>query len=151
MRYAKWIVLIVAYAAAFAANVGHFAWSYDVGWLQILASIIYAATWIWFVCSGGTDGARLRGTVFAGGLTLAGGIFGLLARTFGNGLFTLLGLATAGLTATPLYGLLSLIGDYDLFYLAAAALGAVWMGLGLWLKNRGEKVVSGIEKETTSG
>ena len=129
-----WVVLLVAYAAAFAANVGHFAWGYEIGWIQISTSVLYAAAWIWFVVSGRTDKALLQAAVVVGGLTAAGGVFGLLARSFGSGLFTLLGLATAGLTATPLYGLLRPLADYDLFYLAAAVLGTGWMIVSLLLK-----------------
>ena len=132
----RWIVLAAAYGVAFAANVGHFAWSYKAGWLQILASVLYAVVWIWFVVSSRNCRAGLCVAVFAGGLTAVGGIFGLLARTLGSGGFTLLGLATAGLTATPLYGLLSLIGDYDLFYLAATVLGIGFCTLVACLRRR---------------
>ena len=138
MKYGKWILLAAAYAAAFAANVGHFAWGYEIGWIQILTSVLYAAVWIWFTVTGRGDETRLRVAVFAGGVTAAGGIFGLLARTFGSGLFTLLGLATAGLTATPLYGLLRPLANFDLFYLTVAVLGVLWVLICRRLQSRKE-------------
>lgn len=135
-KWLPWLVLVVAYGTAFAANVGHFAWGYEIGWLQVSASALYAVVWSWFVISDRTDKSRLQVAAVVGGLTTAGGVFGLLARSFGSGLFTLLGLATAGLTATPLYGLLRPLADYDLFYLAVALLGAGFCALALWWKRR---------------
>ena len=135
-KWLPWLVLIVAYIAAFAANVGHFAWGYEIGWAQVSTSVLYAAAWIWFVVSGRNNKMRLQAAVVVGGLTAAGGVLGLLARSLGSGLFTILGLATAGLTATPLYGLLRPLADYDLFYLAVALLGAGFCALALWWKRR---------------
>ena len=137
-----WLVLIAVYAAAFAANVGHFAWSYPVGAVQILASAVYAAVWIWFVITGRRDRTRLRVSLFTGVLTAVGGVLGLMVRTWGSAGLSLPALAAAGLTVTPLYGLLSLIGDYDLFYLAAAASGAVWTAVSLRLKKSWAKETS---------
>lgn len=136
MKRMAWGLLLVAYLGAFAANVGHFAWSYDVEWLQVSASAGYMIAWGWFLASGCRDRKRLKAICLAGVLTAAGGVLGLLARTFGSGILTILGLLSAGLTITPLYGLLSLIGDYDLFYLAAAVLGVVWLVFGVWLKGK---------------
>lgn len=134
-NWMAWIAVITAYGLAFSANVGDFAWSYEAGCIQKILSAFYIIVCGWFgVC--GREKAQLYGFCIVGGLTALGGIFGLLARTFGSGLFTALGLVTAGLTVTPLYGLLSLLGDYDLFYLSAAVLGLVWLGVGLWLKHR---------------
>ena len=136
-KWLPWSVLLVVYAGAFAANVGHFAWSYNTGWLQISASVGYVIIWSWFLVSGYRNQRRLRASLVAGMLTTVGGVLGLLARSFGSGILTILGVMFAGPTITPLYGLLSFIEDYDLFYLAAAAFGAVWMTIGFWMKKKG--------------
>jgi len=123
----KWwmpALLLVSYATAFAANVGYFAWSYPVGWLQITASAFYVVMWIGWLIFGRSSGRLMRVAVIIGAAMVAGSLLGLLVRTLGSAGLTLPALILAGLTVTPLYGLLSLIGDYDIFYLAAAALGA---------------------------
>ena len=131
-----WLLLAVIYAGAFAANVGYFAWSYDVGWLQIAASAVYAAAWIWLsVAERGNRRTWRRLSAFMSGTMTAAGILGLLVRTLGGTAFTIPALLTAGIAVTPLYGLLSLVGDYDLFYGVSALLGVVW----LWAVRRQAK------------
>lgn len=64
-KWLPWLVLIVAYIAAFAANVGHFAWGYEIGWAQVSTSVLYAAAWIWFVVSGRNNKMRLQAACWA--------------------------------------------------------------------------------------
>lgn len=117
-------LLLVSYGAAFAVNVGYFAWSYPVGWPQVTTSALYGAVWIGCLIFGRGSRRLMRLTMIMGAAMAAGSLLGLLVRTLGSAGLTLPALILSGLTVTPLYGLLSLIGDYDLFYLAAAALGA---------------------------
>ena len=138
-KWLAWGLLFAAYLGAFAANVGHFWWSYDAGWPQILASVGYMIVWGWFLISGYRDPKKLRVTMAAGILTTIGGILGLLARTFGTGILTILGLIFAGSAITPLYGLLSTMEDYDLLYLTAVAFGAVWTIISCCMKKVQER------------
>jgi len=130
-RTVPWIVLILMYIVAFVVNVGSFAWSYDVGWLEFLASVFYASAWMFFFGTGRHEQNKMRFSSIVGAVTMVGGVLGVLVRTFPSARLTLPALLTAGLTVTPLYGLLGLIGDFDIFYLAAALLGSVWLGISL--------------------
>ena len=71
-NWLPWSVFLVAYAGAFAANVGNFWWSYDVGWLQVSASVGYIVVWSWFLASGYRNQRKLRAALIAGILTTAG-------------------------------------------------------------------------------
>lgn len=117
-------LLLVSYGVAFAANVGHFAWSYPVGWPQVTMSVLYGAAWIGCLIFGRSSSRLMRLAVIMGAAMTAGSLLGLLVRTLGSAGLTFPALILSGLTVTPLYGLLSLIGDYDIFYLVAAVLGA---------------------------
>ena len=135
----KWwmpALLLTSYAAAFAANAGHFAWSYPVGWLQIAASAAYAAVWILCLFFCRRSEAWMRAITIMGVAMAVGGLLGLLVRALGSAGLTIPALLLAGLTVTPLYGLLSLLPDYDLFYLAAAVLGAGVCILAALLRRR---------------
>lgn len=136
----KWLPLLLAvsYAAAFAANVGHFAWSYPVGWLQITASTVYAAVGICCLIYSRRSERWMRAATIMGAAMAAGGLLGLLVRALGSAGLTIPALLLAGLTVTPLYGLLSLLPDYDLFYLAAAVLGAGVCILATLLRQHGK-------------
>lgn len=129
-------LLLVSYGAAFAANVGHFAWSYPVRWLQVTTSALYAAVWMGCLFFGRGSRRLMRLAVIMGAAMAAGSLLGLLVRTLGSAGLTLPALLLSGLTVTPLYGLLSLIGDYDLFYLAAAVLGASVCVLAMLLRRK---------------
>ena len=130
-RKIPWIVLILLYAVAFASNLGSFAWSYGVGWSEFLASVCYASAWMFFFGTGRNERKKMHFSAVVGAVTMVGGVLGVLVRTFPRARLTLPALLTAGLTVTPLYGLLGLIGDFDIFYLAAALLGSVWFGISL--------------------
>lgn len=135
-------LLLVSYAAAFVANVGHFAWSYPVGWTQVTTSALYGAAWISCLIFCRSNGCLMRLAVIMGAAMAAGSLLGLLVRTLGSAGLTLPALILSGLTVTPFYGLLSLIGDYDLFYLAAAMLGAGICALAAFFRrktNKGEE------------
>ena len=132
-------LLLVSYGAAFAANVGHFAWSYPVGWLQITASALYVAVWIWCLIFGCSSRRLTRLAVIMGAAMAAGSLLGLLVRTWGSAGLTFPALILSGLTVTPLYGLLSLIGDYDLFYLAAAVMGTGVCALAMLFRHKTNK------------
>ena len=129
-------LLLVSYVAAFAVNVGYFAWSYPVGWLQVTTSALYAAVWMGCLFFGRGSRRLMRLAVIMGAAMAAGSLLGLLVRTLGSAGLTLPALLLSGLTVTPLYGLLSLIGDYDLFYLAAAVLGASVCVLAMLLRRK---------------
>ncbi len=129
-------LLLVGYGAAFAANVGHFAWSYPVGWPQVTTSALYAAVWMGCLIFGRSSGRLMRLAAIMGAAMATGSLLGLLVRTLGSAGLTLPALILSGLTVTPLYGLLSLIGDYDLFYLAAAVLGAGVCALAMLFRRK---------------
>ena len=138
MKYQRlaWIGIAAIYGIAFVGNVGCFTFSFSPKGLQIAASAIYSFTWICVLVFGHCKGRYLKVSMIVSALTTAGGMFGLLARALGSGLLTAVGLLTAGVFVTPLYGLLGLIKDYDLLYLVALIVGALWFAISYGLKRR---------------
>ena len=124
-----WIVLLVAYIVAFAANVGSFAWSFGIGWREIVTSTLYVLVWLFFFASGRQDRKKMRFSAAAGAVMAIGGTLGVLVRTFPGAGLTGFALLTAGVTVTPLHGLLALIRDYDVFYAVAALIGLIWFAI----------------------
>ena len=123
---ASWMVLALTYVVAFAANFGSFAWSFDVGWLEVVTSTLYALGWLYFFITGRQERKKMRFSAIVGAVMAVGGTLGVLVRTFPGAGLTVFALLTAGPTVTPLYGLLALIDDYDVFYLVAALIGCAW-------------------------
>ena len=122
-------ILLVSYVTAFAVNVGYFTWSCSVSWLQIVASAVYAISWIGCMIYGVKYRTKLWLPFTIGIVTTIGGVLGVLTRMLGKAWLTIPALLTAGVSVTPLYGVLSLIDDYDLLYMTAAVVGAVVCGV----------------------
>lgn len=131
----KWVVRLAAYGSAFAANVGYFWWSWDVGLLQAAAAGLYAAVCIWFLWSGRRKRPLMRTEMLLGGLTAAAGLMGLLTRA-GLTWLTLPALLLSGVFITPLYGFMGLVPDYDVGYGAVVILGLLWMLAGWYFWKR---------------
>lgn len=132
-----WLVLAVVYAAAFAANLGHFWWTWeDVGALQTGTTAVYLAVCVGLFLQRRNHPACMRWAVQLSGLTAVAGGLGLLVRIGGptTSFLMLPALLLAGVFVTPLYGLLGLIPDFDLCYAAVAVLGLVWLAWGLYVR-----------------
>jgi len=127
----KRILFAIVYAAAFAVNVGHFAWSWDVKAWHAAITAVYAAVCVWFLFSERTDRTHMRLEMIAGALTAVTGIVALLIRASGFSFLTVPGVLLAGVFVTPLYGLRGLIPDYDAVYAVIILLGAVWFAAAL--------------------
>lgn len=135
----RWSILVVTYVAAFAANLGHFWWSRDIGFLQVVTAGLYTAACIWALCTKRYSRTWMRAEMIAGGLTAAAGAVALLVRA-GFTVLTLPALLLAGVFVTPLYGLLGLLQDFDWVYGAVAATGLLWWlaACRLWRRSRFE-------------
>ena len=135
---AKWIwfLFAAAYASAFVANLGHFWWSWDVGALQILSTILYLTVCVFLFCRNRRNVSCTRWAVWLSALTVAAGVLSLLVRFGGPQVSFLMipAILLAGVFVTPLYGLMSLLSDSDLCYAAVTALGFVWLLWALYLK-----------------
>ncbi|MBE6995512.1 MAG: hypothetical protein E7429_02095 [Ruminococcaceae bacterium] len=131
-----WLLMAAVYAAVFAANLGHFWWSWDVGALQILSSVLYLSVCVLLFYRKRKNVSCVRWAVRLSALTVAAGVLSLLVRSGGpEASFLMLpALLLAGVFVTPLYGLLGLLSDFDLCYAATAALGVVWLLWALYLK-----------------
>jgi len=131
-----WFLFAAAFASAFAANLGHFWWSWDVGALQILSSILYLTVCVFLFCRNRRNVSCTRWAVWLSALTVAAGVLSLLVRSGGPQVSFLMipALLLAGVFVTPLYGLLGLLSDFDLCYIVTAALGLVWFLWALCLK-----------------
>ena len=135
MKYGKWILLVAAYTAAFAANVGYFWWSWEIGALQTAATVLYLA-----VCAGvfwmvRQHSKHMKRAMVCSALTAAAGGIGLLIRV-GLTELTLPGILLAGVFVTPLYGLTGWFSDFDAGYAAVAVWGLAWMLVSRYFRNR---------------
>ena len=131
----KWLVPAAAYVLAFASNIGCFWWTWDIGVLQVITSMLYIGMGVWFFWSGGASKKRLQTAVWIGGLTIAAGIVALFVR-WGMTWLTIPALLLAGVAVTPLYGVSGLISDFDWGYGMVILVGTVWLFGSLWLVKR---------------
>lgn len=123
----RWIVLL-AYAAAAAVNAGDFWWGNPAGLPQMAASLTYIGVFGWWAFGNRRSGRWLK---IAGGLTASAGVISLLTRAGADWLM-LPSLLLAGITVTPLYGVLGLLSNFDRIYAMAALIGLLCLLSGIW-------------------
>ena len=133
----EWLVLIGAYAAAFATNVGYFWWSWEVGALQTTATMLYLAVCVGVFCSMRKNRKHMKRAMLFSAMTAAAGCAGLLIR-MGLTSLTLPGVLLAGVFVTPLYGLTGRLSDFDVGYAAVAVWGLAWLAVSRYFRNRSD-------------
>ena len=146
MRW-KWIVLAVTYGAAFAANVGYFWWSWNVGFLQTAATVLYLAAGIGIFWTERSSERCMHATMVLSALTLAAGLIGVLIRGALMTSLMLPGILLAGVFVTPLYGLLGRLPDFDSCYAVTAALGFAGVLATRYFRNLLKKNIGTTEME----
>lgn len=135
MKHGKWILLITAYVAAFAANVGYFWWTYEIGALQTAATVLYLAVCVGVFWVVRQNRKHMKRAMLFSALTAATGGIGLLIRA-GLTELTLPGVLLAGVFVTPLYGLTGWLSDFDAGYAAVAVWGVAWLLVSYYFRNR---------------